>query len=53
MIELLLMLSFSCTDINKIVQRLIITESLTVEEKKEVVHELERVVPNCKVEIVL
>lgn len=53
MIELLLMLGFSCTDINKIVQRVIVSESLTVEEKKEVVYELEKAAPNCKVEIVL
>ena len=52
MIELLLVLGLSCTDINEISQRVFMNKSLGIEEKKEIIYELENSVPNCKVEIV-
>ena len=51
MIELFLALNLSCSDINKITQRVILNESVTKEQKKEIVFELSKVTPNCKIEV--
>ena len=51
MIELFLALNLSCSDINKITQRVILNEYVTQEQKKEIVFELSKVTPNCKIEV--
>ena len=53
MLELLAAIELSCTNINKIVSRMVLVENMTDQEKIEVVYELQKTNPNCKIEVVI
>jgi hypothetical protein len=53
MLEVLAAVELSCTDINRIASRVIIIDQMTHQQKVEVVQELQKTNPNCKVEVVI
>ena len=53
MLEVLALLQFSCTDINRIVSRMVIVDQLSRQQKVEIIDELQKTNPDCKIEVVI